>query len=166
MSTHALRIIISPWHFLCFIHPNKIVFLLQERTHNYELFYRLGENNFKSGTCNTTLTLIVHECIRTHQVWSATCVSTFRPLSYKCPTYDHDCLPQACFYSSSQFSWTFNKNIDLSSLRSQLYHNRRSYLGYFIDLASKVVICNIWQTTIWSISFRGHSTIAITFFHN
>ena len=33
---------------------------------------RLGANSraFKSDTCNTTVTLAVHECIRAHQVWS------------------------------------------------------------------------------------------------
>ena len=47
-----------------------------DETKAFEAFLELGVNSpdFKSGTCNTTVTLAVHEFIRAHQVWSATCV--------------------------------------------------------------------------------------------
>ena len=42
----------------------------------FVIVIRLGANSrdFKSGIYKTTVTLAVHDCIRAHQVWSASCV--------------------------------------------------------------------------------------------
>ena len=60
---------------ICFIPASKKLLSNLNQLNN-----RLAANgsNFKSGICNTTLTLALHECIRAHRVRSASGVSTGR----------------------------------------------------------------------------------------